>query len=36
MLLWLLSLVSDAAAAERDRRAHKRALYAKYRAALGR
>lgn len=36
MLRWLLSHFSEGIAAERDRAAHKAALYAKYRAALKR
>lgn len=33
---WLLSLFSERAAVETDRRAHSQALYAKYRAAISR
>lgn len=32
---WLLSLFSERVAVELDRRAHARAMYAKYRAAVG-
>lgn len=31
---WLLSFFSERVAAEKDRRAHSQALYAKYRAAI--
>jgi len=31
---WLLSLFSERAAVEKDRRSHSQALYAKYRAAI--
>lgn len=33
MLLWFLQLFCERAAAERDRRAHARAMYIKYMAA---
>lgn len=35
MMRWLLLFFSERVAIEKDRRAHARALYAKYRAAFG-